>query len=76
MGFGVYSFIYLQEMTFILLLGQPLEASIRAGSRATQPLSFSFLMYKMRQVIFTKTIIVRIKMQGVTKGSITMPETR
>ena len=45
-GFGVYSFIYLQENAFCPLLGQPLAVSIRAGSRATQPLSFNFLIYQ------------------------------
>ena len=68
MGFEVYSFIYLQEKAFTLLLGQLLEASIRAGSRATQPSSFSFLIYKMRPVIFIKTVIVRIKCKKYLKG--------
>ena len=76
MGFEVYSFIYLQEKAFSLLLGQLLEASITAGSRATQPLRFSFLIYKMRLVTFTKTIIVRITMQGVPRRSNVIPETR
>lgn len=76
MGFEVYSFIYLQEKAFSLLLGQLLEASIRAASRATHPLSFSFLIYKMRTVIFIKTIIMRIKMQEVPKRSNIIPETR
>ena len=76
MGFEVYSFIYLQEKAFSLLLGQLLEASIRAGSRATHPLSFGFRIYKMRTVIFIKTIIMRIKMQEVPKRSNIIPETR
>lgn len=76
MVFEIYSFVYLQEKAFNLLLGQLLEASIMDGSRATQPLSFSFLIYKMRLVIFTKTIIVRVTMQGVPKRSNIIPETR